>query len=214
MFLFLQFCYRFDHFFGQPVIPVNVMISHAIFTPIVCSARLIVCLFWPQSSSVPDCVFFLTAIGLWCTRRSCQKMLIQSSGAPMAGTCRGAEVQRCSAHAWTAESEEWCLRRTQLPVREGRGLLRWLRESQAMWLGLRRHLDIQEATFVLKVLAEHSGCFCYAVRLCPQKSQRYFCSKKSIFHNFVVHDDVAASGCYHNTTYICCTSSLRWKWHN
>ena len=69
----------------------------------------------------------------------------------------GWSMRQCTAHSRSRESEERCQQRTQLPPRDARDLLRRLRESQAMWLGLRRHLDVNEATFVLQVLAEHSG---------------------------------------------------------
>ena len=36
-------------------------------------------------------------------------------------------------------------------------LLTELRESGAFWLALRKHLDEEEALFILKVLQEHSG---------------------------------------------------------
>ena len=65
--------------------------------------------------------------------------------------------QKCMDHSRTLESEEWCHNRTEQPTRTAKALLSQLRESDAMWLGLRRHLEVSEAIFVLQVLVEHSG---------------------------------------------------------
>ena len=65
-------------------------------------------------------------------------------------------LQQCMERARCRESEEWCQQRAEPPPRTAQGLLSQLRESDALWLGLRRHLGVSEATFILRVLAEHS----------------------------------------------------------
>lgn len=66
-------------------------------------------------------------------------------------------VQQCMEHARSSHSEERCQQRTEPPPRSAQALLSQLRESDALWLGLRRHLEVDEATFILHVLAEHSA---------------------------------------------------------
>eukprot|EP00435_Cladocopium_sp_Y103_P065557 s617_g27.t1 len=67
------------------------------------------------------------------------------------------DVQRCTEHARSWRSNDRCRARTNAPPREAKALLSQLRESDAMWLGLRRHLEVRDAIFVLRVLSEHSG---------------------------------------------------------
>ena len=69
----------------------------------------------------------------------------------------GWDAERCARHARSQASRDRSLNRTRQPEGEARMLLTELRESGAFWLALRKHLDEEEALFILKVLQEHSG---------------------------------------------------------
>ena len=69
----------------------------------------------------------------------------------------GWNAERCARHARSQASRDRSLNRTRQPEGEARMLLTELRESGAFWLALRKHLDEEEAVFILKVLQEHSG---------------------------------------------------------
>ena len=62
----------------------------------------------------------------------------------------GWDAERCARHARSQASRDRSLNRTRQPEGEAR-------ESGAFWLALRKHLDEEEALFILKVLQEHSG---------------------------------------------------------
>lgn len=53
--------------------------------------------------------------------------------------------------------ERRCNERVQEPPARARELLRELREPPVFWLALRKHLNEQDATYILAVLAEHTG---------------------------------------------------------
>jgi hypothetical protein len=69
----------------------------------------------------------------------------------------GWSVEKCAIEARTREAEQRCRARTERPPSYCRQLLRDLRESDAMWLALRKHLTEGDAQYILEVLKEHSG---------------------------------------------------------
>ena len=141
----------FDHFCGQPAVLISDMISHTICFLIV-GVSVWLCVFSDRNHLyLWLCVFSDRNLAMVYTEQ------LPEDIDPELWRTHGWSMRQCTAHSRSGESEERCQQRTQLPPRDARDLLRRLRESQAMWLGLRRHLDVNEATFVLQVLAEHSG---------------------------------------------------------
>ena len=81
--------HMYDHFCAQPAVLISDIISLTIcFLSSGCQFDCVS--FLTAITRLSDCVSFLTAISPWCTRSSCRKILIQSSGARMAGACGSA----------------------------------------------------------------------------------------------------------------------------
>ena len=69
----------------------------------------------------------------------------------------GWDAERCTRYSRSQASRNRSVDRTLQPEGEARMLLTELRESGAFWLALRKHLNEEEALFILKVWQEHSG---------------------------------------------------------
>ncbi len=69
----------------------------------------------------------------------------------------GMDVNKLSQQSRSQESEARSFARTSSPPRSCRELLKDIREGPAMWLGLRKHLSVEDTEEVLRVLQEHSG---------------------------------------------------------
>ena len=65
-------------------------------------------------------------------------------------------MEECVCYSRSAASTEQCRRRTQKPLEEARRLLQELSESVAFWLSLRKHLNVADTIFILKILRDHS----------------------------------------------------------
>ena len=118
-------------------------------------------------SDSPDCVSFLIAIGTGLCVSSDRKPPMEQrseshtaqlpAAIKRAGWRTGAWThEECVAHSRSHACEQKCQQRTQIPSAEADALLRQLREGPALWFGLRRHLSVTDATFILHVLVEHS----------------------------------------------------------
>ena len=66
------------------------------------------------------------------------------------------DVQKCNAYSRSAASYHRSVARTEPPPWEAQYLLAQLGDSAALWLGLRRHLDVVDSIFILRQLAQHS----------------------------------------------------------
>lgn len=66
------------------------------------------------------------------------------------------DVQKCNAYSRSAASYHRSVARTEPPPWEAQYLLAELGDSAALWLGLRRHLDVVDSIFILRQLAQHS----------------------------------------------------------
>jgi hypothetical protein len=115
----------------------------------------------------PDCVSFLIAIGsglcVFSDRKPPMEQRPAVHTAQLPTTVNRARWRtgawthaECVAHCRSHACERKCHERTQVPPAAADKLLRKLRAGLALWFGLRRHLSVADATFILNVLVEHS----------------------------------------------------------